>query len=84
MAEEIKLFNETLVLVKRHSYGWDFYPVIGRFDNLTHGFVVIDNRGVQSIVNFDDVYTYFLEDEIEEERFYFLDDAIIWKMGERK
>lgn len=85
MAEETtERIVETIVLIKKHSYGWDFYPVIARYHDLIHGYVVIDDRGQQSIVNYDDVYAYFLNDEIEEERFYFMDYAIIRKMGERK
>lgn len=85
MAEErIERIVETIVLVKKHSYGWDFYPVIARYHDLIHGYVVIDDRGQKSIVNYDDIYAYYLNDDIEEDRFYFMDDAIIRKMGERR
>lgn len=84
MPEEIEVRHGTLVLVKKHSYGWDFYPVISTFEGMIRGYVVMDNRGNQSIVEDDEVYDYYLCDDIEEDRFYYLNDVIIRKMGERK
>lgn len=84
MPEELEERHGTLVLVKKHSYGWDFYPVISTFEGMIRGYVVMDERGKQSIVEGDDVYDYYLFDDIEEDRFYYLNDTIIRKMGERK
>lgn len=84
MPEELEERLETLVLVKNHSYGWDFYPVISTCEGMIRGYVVMDDRGKQSIVEADDVYDYYLCDDIEEDRFYYLNDVIIRKMGERK
>lgn len=84
MPEELGKRLGELVLVKKKSYGWDFYPVISTFEGMFRGYLVIDDRGNRSIVESEETYYYYPCDDIEEDRFYHLNDVIIREMGERK
>lgn len=73
-----------MVLVKKESYGWDFFPVIGTSEDMFFGYIVADKYGKKLLVDKDDVYEYYPEDDIEEGRMYFISKSILNKMGEKE
>lgn len=77
--------NKTIVLVLKKSYGWEFCPVIGVYNYLVNGYVIIDDRGNQKMIEKNEVYDYYpeSEQELENDRFYYLNRTLIHKMGER-
>lgn len=69
------------VLVVKKSYGWEFCPVIANYEGLVSGFIIMNDRGEISIVKHNDIYQYYSEDEIEQDRFYYFDYAISRRVG---
>ena len=73
--------KKTIILVLKKSYGWEFYPVIGAYDFLVSGYVLINSVGRRTMIEKSEVYDYYPEDDLEDDRFYYLSEALIHKIG---